>query len=30
MKIAIIGAGQVGRALGSRLSGKHDITFAVR
>jgi 8-hydroxy-5-deazaflavin:NADPH oxidoreductase len=30
MKIAIIGAGQVGRAIGGQLSRKHEITFAVR
>ncbi len=30
MKIAIVGAGNVGKALGSKLSAKHEITYAVR
>jgi hypothetical protein len=30
MKIAIIGAGHVGKALGSRPSAKQDVSFAVR
>jgi predicted dinucleotide-binding enzyme len=30
MKIAIVGAGNVGKALGSKLSSKHEILYAVR